>query len=216
MNTTPNAKRILIYGDSFVYGKIPGGSRFESNERFTGIIQSELGTEYEVIEEGLRGRTVSGENSFFPYRNGLEQFGPIFGSHLPVDLIIFLLGTNDINSGSKKNPDETPNDFIEYLKSIKFWCGSFDYILPQILLIAPPVVEEEFSFNSFKDIFKGAKEKSLSFSKSYKDFSLKNNWHFLDTSNIIKASEIDGVHLDKEGNKILGEAIVKKIKEVLN
>src|SRR5689334_11654512 len=99
MNTNKAAKTILIYGDSFTFAKIPGGLRYDCETRFTGVLQKELGKDYEVIEEGLRGRTVSGENSFFPYRNGLEQFGPIIGSHLPLDLLVLFLGTNDLNSG---------------------------------------------------------------------------------------------------------------------
>lgn len=56
MNTNISAKRILIYGDSYVFGKIPSGLRYDSATRFTGVMQSYLGSDYEIIEEGLRGR----------------------------------------------------------------------------------------------------------------------------------------------------------------
>ncbi|MBP6866483.1 MAG: hypothetical protein KBC12_03000 [Candidatus Pacebacteria bacterium] len=218
MNTNPEAKRILVYGDSLTFGFAgignPEGDKFPSDKRFTGVMQTELGSDYEVIEEGLRGRTVSGENAFFPHRNGLEQFGPIFASHLPVDLVVFSLGTNDANSGSDKKPEEIPSDFSKYTEIMEFWCKGFGFPMPKVLLVAPPIVEEEFSYKIFKDIFKGAKEKSLTFSESYKSFATKNNWHFLDSGEFIKPGEIDGIHLDQESNKILGIKIAELIKSL--
>ncbi|HEY4477722.1 MAG TPA: GDSL-type esterase/lipase family protein [Candidatus Paceibacterota bacterium] len=219
MNTNPNAKRILVYGDSLTFGFAgignPGGEKFSSDKRFTGVMQNELGAGYEIIEEGLRGRTVSEENAFFPHRNGLEQFGPIFGSHLPIDLVVFSLGTNDANSGSNKKPEYIPNDFSKYTEIMEFWCKSFNFPLPKILLIAPPIIEEEFSYKIFKDIFKGAKGKSLTFSESYNNFAEKNNWSFLDSGEFIKPGEVDGIHLDEKNNQILGKEIANKIKNIL-
>lgn len=77
MNTNIAAKQIMVYGDSYVFGKIPGGLRYDAATRFTGVMQSYLGDGYEIIEEGLRGRTLSGENGFFPRRDGLSQFDGI-------------------------------------------------------------------------------------------------------------------------------------------
>lgn len=53
MRTQPQAKRILIYGDSLTYGLIPasGGKRYDAATRFTGQLQTVLGDEYDIIEE---------------------------------------------------------------------------------------------------------------------------------------------------------------------
>jgi len=97
MNTNISAKQILIYGDSYVFGIIPGGNgaRYDSSTRYTGVAQNYLGSDYNIIEEGMRGRTISGENGFFPHRDGLKAFDGIIGSHFPLDLVIIGLGTND-------------------------------------------------------------------------------------------------------------------------
>ena len=63
MNTNPKAKRILCFGDSNTWGRIPGKKfrRFPVDQRWTGILQKLLGEDYEVIEEGLTARVVVGE-----------------------------------------------------------------------------------------------------------------------------------------------------------
>jgi lysophospholipase L1-like esterase len=216
MNANPNARRILFYGDSLVFGKIPGGTRFGSATRFTGIVQSELGVEYEIIEEGLRGRMIAEENIFFPNRNGLEQFGPIFGSHLPIDILVLFLGTNDINSEAQKSSEDIAKYFNEYERSIKWWCDHFSSSMPQVVLIAPPRVDEEYSYELFKDIFKDSKERSLVFPDLYHGIAETHGWHFLDSSIIISPSHVDGVHLDEENNKILGQAIARFLPSVLS
>lgn len=216
MNIAPDTKRILLYGDSLVFGKIPGGLRYNSATRFTGVMQNELGTTFDIIEEGLRGRMISGENSFFPHRNGLEQFGPIFGSQLPVDLLILLLGTNDTNSGSHKTREAVVESFAVYKNLIEWWCGHLGFLVPPVVLIAPPIVDEEHSYQEFKDIFKGARAKSGELQDVYENIASENAWHFLDSSQIVKASPVDGIHLDEENNKRLGCAVARCVQSILS
>src|SRR3989344_4711738 len=217
MIVNKDAKRILLFGDSLVFGKIPvpAGSRYDSETRFTGIIQKELGDKVEIIEEGLRGRVIEGENAFFPYRNGAEQFGPIFGSHYPIDLLILFMGTNDTNSGFTKSPGEFVNGFDGYLKQVDWWCEHFSTPKPQIMLVAPPLINEKESYKAFKDIFKGSEEKSKQFSQAYEGYATKNGLYFLDSTKLVAPSSIDGIHLSEEGNLALGKAIAKKISELL-
>ena len=53
-------KRILCFGDSNTWGLIPGtGKRFADGVRWTSIIRNDLEQSgYEIIEEGLCGRTT--------------------------------------------------------------------------------------------------------------------------------------------------------------
>jgi lysophospholipase L1-like esterase len=216
MNVNKTAKRILIYGDSYTFGKIPGAGRYDIETRFTGILQKTLGNNYEVIEEGLRGRVIEGENAFFPYRNGLQQFDGIFGSHLPLDLIIFFLGTNDTNSGSQKSAEEIINGYNQYLEKINWWTNHLGFSIPKIIVVSPPNINEEASYKSLKDIFKGSQNKLRQFPNLLNNFAIKNNILFFDASNIVEVSEIDGIHLNEESNKTLGEKLAEFIKENLN
>jgi lysophospholipase L1-like esterase len=211
MNTNKNAKRILIYGDSYTFGKIPGGARFDSETRFTGVLQKTLGKNFEIIEEGLRGRMLEGENAFFPHRNGLMQFDGIFGSHLPLDLVILFLGTNDTNSGSKKTPRQIVNGYSKYLKRVDWWCKHLDFPKPKIMIVTPPPTNEKKSYKIFNDLFKGSQSKSEKLPELLKNFVKTNKLLFFNASEIVQPSPIDGIHLAKLENKVLGEKLATKI-----
>ena len=96
---TDNAKRILIFGDSNVWGDIPlqVGTRLPDNVRWTGVLQNMLGNDYEVIEEGLIGRTTNVDDPFpgFEDKNGKDYLFPCLRSQIPLDYVILLLGSND-------------------------------------------------------------------------------------------------------------------------
>lgn len=208
-------KRVLIYGDSYTYGKIPNGARYDAETRFTGIAQKLLLDTVEIIEEGLRGRTIAGENSFFPHRDGLKQFDGIIGSHLPLDLVIFFLGANDTNSGSIKNPQAIVMEYQAYLTKLAWWAKHLGLPVPKIAILAPPIIDEEKSYAPFKDIFKGSQQKSQALPALLEHFSMTNKLEYLDVSKIVSVSPEDGIHFNEDANKILGRELAKFINSIL-
>jgi lysophospholipase L1-like esterase len=215
MNTNISAKQVLIYGDSYVFGKIPAGDRYDAATRFTGVMQSYLGGDYEIIEEGLRGRNLAGENGFFPHRNGLTQFDGIFGSHLPLDVVMILLGTNDCNSSRDVTPEEIVANYTKYLRSIGWWSKHLGFPKPKIVLIAPPAIDEPTSHKWFKNIFNSAGPKIAALPALIKDFAENNKVYYFDASKVVIVSPVDGIHLDIENNHKLGRALTQFIKEIL-
>lgn len=214
-------KEILIYGDSLVYGKIPGGpTRYPREKNFIGVLEKELGKEFRIIDEGLRARTLDGENGFFQERNGLNQFGPILGSHLPLDLVCIFLGTNDCNKADIKELGEFPKILSEYKNKIDWWLENL-YIeeKPKILIISPPIIlgSEVVKCEGMAKIFdENSENKSRKLKEIYEQFSKENNCEFFDASEHCTATEGEGVHLDEENNKFLGNALAKKIRSILN
>lgn len=215
MNINPNPKRILIFGDSYTFGKVPAGGRFSNNVRFAGIVQENLGEKYEVIEEGLRGRFLSGENPFFPYRNGLEQFGPIFGSHVPVELLILFLGTNDANSKGPDIMEEVVRGYDSYFETVRWWCKHFDVSEPKVMIMIPPNIEEEKSYEIFKDIFKGSDARVRELRTCLMKYAEDHKIPMFDCDAVVKVSPVDGIHLDADNNKRLGKALAKSISYIL-
>ena len=214
MNKIP--KNILIYGDSLAYGKVPKEEkRFAVSDTFPGIVRHILGNEYQIVNEGLRGRMLAGENPLRPERNGLEQFGPIFASHLPLDLVILILGTNDCNRPSEKTKDEYKKALAEYMAKIKTWSESFFMEVPQLLVVAPPpmraseVPKDAIMYTLFGD---EAEVKSIKLAEHYKEFCEENNVHFFDAATVCKTAENEGVHLDLENHALLGQALATVIK----
>lgn len=216
MKTNPSAKQVLIYGDSLVYGKKPSvQERFDSTTRFTGIIQKILGDDFDIIEEGLRARMLVAENVFFPERNGLEQFGPTFGSHVPLDLVVIMLGTNDGNSGQHRTAEEYTSALASYLEKISTWCTNLGIpTIPKVLLVAPPHMQasEIAQDAALTKIFgEAAEEKSKELAPIYEKFAQENNITFFDASTVCTSAQGEGVHLDAENHRLLGEALANQI-----
>ena len=60
------------------------------------MLRNTLGAEYLVIEEGLNGRTTVWDDSIEEYKNGKDYLIPCLVTHKPLDLVIIMLGTNDL------------------------------------------------------------------------------------------------------------------------
>src|SRR6185312_15728191 len=122
-------KTILCYGDSNLRGFIPGtfdektglSARYAKNKRWTGVLQNKLGDKYDVIEEGLNGRTTNLDEIIpgRPFRNGLALLPACLESHYPIDLVIFMLGTNDTKVQFNRTAEEIAEGMRELVKVIK-------------------------------------------------------------------------------------------------
>lgn len=94
-------KRVLCFGDSNVFGtNHTGGARYE--KRWPVVLQTLLGDNYEVVEEGLSGRALRTET---PHRNGMEHLRVALESHRPLDVCIVMLGTTDSKIANRRDVD---------------------------------------------------------------------------------------------------------------
>jgi lysophospholipase L1-like esterase len=168
-------------------------------------LQKNLGDKYEVIEEGLRGRFLAGENPFVPERDGLKQFGPILASQFPVDLVILFLGTNDTNSRAHKSPQEIADGLNNYFEVIDNWCKEFRAMKPEVLIISPPHINEDVLKTD--SMFEGAAKKSLGLAEYYQAIAKRHNALFFDSSTVAEPGVRDGVHIEAEAHKALGAAL---------
>jgi lysophospholipase L1-like esterase len=214
MNIKLNAKRVMVYGDSLTWGRVANQFiRYDENTRWTAVAQQELGEGYDIIEEGLRGRFLAGENPFIPDRDGLKQFGPILASQFPLDLVVLFLGTNDTNSKANKTPEDIANALHDYFKTIDAWCEEFQTPRPKVLIVAPPEIDES---NLKEDsMFIGGREKSLHLPALYEAIAKQQSAGFFDSSKHTSPGVEDGVHIDDESHKQLGRAIAPVIIEAL-
>jgi lysophospholipase L1-like esterase len=92
-------KTVLLYGDSNTWGHMAGagGERFPREQRWPVVLQRLLGDEWDVIAEGLGGRTATVDRPDSEGRNGLPYLLPCLHSHAPIDVVVIFLGTNDVN-----------------------------------------------------------------------------------------------------------------------
>ena len=216
MNLNSKAKRILCYGDSNTLGWVPfsmGNKRYSIESRWPGILQKKLGDKYEVIEEGLGARTTMFDDPRpeFPARNGLKSLPAILESHLPLDFVIFMLGTTDTKEMLGLDSKKITEGMQSLVKTVKTFRTLENTLSPKILVIFPPIVEEEADFAS--KLFKGATVKTKELVESYKILAKEEGVLYLDPTKDVKVDEKDGVHIDSENHRKLAGLVCKIVLE---
>ncbi len=215
-------KKILAFGDSNTWGFVPGGfdpitvraSRYPREHRWAGVMANLLGAEYEVIEEGLNGRTAVLDDPFLPFLvNGKTYLLPCLLSHSPLDLVAIMLGTNELKSRFNLNASEIARGIRQLIWLIKSLNIGTNNKVPEILIMAPSVANE--NVGDFKSDFVGSTAKSKEFAKYYSEICKIENCHFLDANLYSEYSNIDGIHYDKENQIKLGQAMFKVVKQIL-
>lgn len=210
-------KNILCFGDSNTYGfnpdwTSPEDMRFQKKERWTGILQNILGEEYDVIEEGLGGRTTAWDDPPTEGRNGLKQIVPLLQTHQPLDAIVIMLGTNDAKRIYSASVMEISRGMEEL---VKICMNPYNYDVmraPQILVLSPMLLGERLKESWLGDIFDGdSPDRVKGLAKAYRAIAEKYKCGFLDAAAIVKASDTDSVHIKAAEHKKLAIAVAEKI-----
>jgi len=208
-------KSVLCFGDSLTWGYIPGtGERMPFEKRWPGVLQINLGNDIRVIEEALNGRTTVWDDSFQPYKNGRTFLPMLLESHSPIDLFILMLGVNDLQSYRKLKATDAARGCRSLVQIVqKSRCGPKGE-MPEILLVSPPALGQSAGFQQMI-FYEGAMEESRKLPGLYEEISKLMDCKFFDASKIITTSNIDGIHLDEEGNRKLGLAMKDAVMSIL-
>ena len=156
--------RILCYGDSNTWGYISGSDhqRYGNNERWTKILANLLGKKFEIIEEGLNSRTLISNDTRLGKegKNGYAYLMPCLDTHDPIDLVVLMLGTNELKYNFNKSAQDIGKMLEEYfVKTILNRKSQLRDSYPKLLIIAPPIVSENREYRA-DDKYKGASPKS--------------------------------------------------------
>ncbi len=207
-------KTILCYGDSITWGYKPtDGTRFSFDERWPGILQTELGDSVRVIEEGLPGRTTNWDSPFLADRNGRKALPMVLETHLPIDLLILMLGTNDLWKGFDFGADDIASSCISLVWTVQKAMAGPGLGVPEILLIAPYPLGKLSQYMKF--YFGGRGEVSKKLAAEYKKAAETTGCQFFDSSKHVRAADPDGVHLDASGQKKLAKAMKSTVTGLL-
>ncbi len=218
MNSNPQATTILCYGDSNTHGTKPDRSgRYAANERWTGILQQQLGNGYYIIEEGLGGRTTDLEhyNPNKPSRNGLVYFKACVDSHMPLDVIIIMLGTNDLKTVYNRSAEDVAQALKQYPEYVKRYCAERNIKQPKIILVSPPYMDEKApkfveSMPKPGIYDEVSAKKSRQFAEPIKKVADETGCLFFDAAIVTKTGD-DGCHLDKESHQRLADGLRKAL-----
>lgn len=226
MNATTDAsvRRILAFGDSNTYGWMPvengpPSRRFPADVRWPGAMRCALGSGYEVIEEGLNGRTTDQPDPTEPRITGAGLDGAaalpgVLASHLPIDLLIIMLGTNDLKAMFARSPLRVAlgaGRLIDIARCIDGGVAT-DYPPPAILLVAPPPLGPQ---TCFREMFEGGEEKSRHLGRLFEGMARLADVAFFDAARVIRTDGIDGLHLSAAAHQALGRALAAKAKSIL-
>ena len=212
-------RTILCFGDSNTHGTramrfIGDRRRFDQALRWPSIMGAILGPEYEVITEGHPARTavfddpVEGE-----HKNGMRSIQMLLESHRPIDLVIVMLGTNDIKPRFSASPIDIAHGLERLLKVIKSSEAGADGGGPKILLVAPVPVEES---GVLAPIFEGSPAKSRALAPAFEAVAKRQKTGFVDLAPVASVDMVDGVHLSTESLEAIGHAIAQEVERVLN
>lgn len=212
-------KNVLCFGDSNTWGYIPGlRTRYAADVRWPGVAKSILSSEYNIYEHAISGRLTVSEDPYHRYWNGREALGYALLSTYPLDLVVLMLGTNDLKYGTAENAARGVEVLVKDILQATSKCDSFTPIFenePKVLLVAPPTLNPEIKkINPSSDLREGYEE-SARFAALYKVVAETHGVAFLDASEYAEVSSIDGIHLTEEGHKALGMAIAEKIKTII-
>ena len=201
---------ILCFGDSNTWGYIPVvGERYPRNVRWPGAMLGRLGSGFQVIEEGQNGRTTTWDDPLEGgNKNGLRYLPACLESHHPIDLVILMLGTNDLKARFSLTPQDIALGAERLVQTIqKSDCGIAGRS-PAILLAAPPPVAPKADA---EEMFSGAAEKSVFLAQRYAVIAERTGCAFLDVGQIVAVDPSDGIHYSAEAHLRLGNALAEKV-----
>lgn len=204
-------KTILCFGDSNTYGYIPGsGKRYNIQTRWPRLLANLLGGEYDVVEEGLSGRTTAFRDLIEPGRCGLDTILPCVMSHEPLDVIVLMLGTNDTKSRFHVTAQEIGYGMEELIMKIG---GYYHYRegMPQILLVSPVPLGDMSDAVEFNE---ASRQKSLLLADIYRQIADTFHCRFLDAGAVTEELGCDGIHLTPRGHAALAQAMAEKIRSI--
>ena len=208
-------KTILCYGDSNTWGyNAATQARYPLEQRWVTLLAGDLGPAYLVIPEGLNGRTtvwpdpVKGK-----YKSGKSTLIPILESHHPLDLVVLMLGTNDLKHRFGLSAWDiacSAQTLVEMIQSSAF---GPDGHAPRVLLVAPSPTRVPGT--RFEETFAGGDEKSQRLAHYFSQVADELGCGFLDAGLYVASSKVDGIHLDASELPKLAAAVAGSVRELL-
>lgn len=214
-------KRILCFGDSLTWGWVPvadgmPSERYAPQQRWTGVLADRLGEGYAIIEEGLSARTTSVDDPTDARLNGSTHLPACLASHLPLDLVIIMLGTNDTKAYFRRAPVDIALGMSVLVTQVLTSGGGVGtvYPAPKVLVVAPPPLAP-MPHPWFRLVFDGAQDKTAQLADAYEALASFVKVPFFDAGSAITTDGVDGIHFTEENNHDLGIALSEKVRTVL-
>jgi lysophospholipase L1-like esterase len=212
-------KTILAYGDSLTYGAnpVPGGPRHDYEDRWPTRLEVGLAGQARVIAEGLGGRTTAfDDGSASSDRNGAHVLPVLLDTHKPLDLVILMLGSNDLKPAIHGNALTASYGVRRLMQVVRGHFVQPGDVMPKILIVAPPLLAE--TDHAEMAIHFGGSDaiaESRKLAIYYKQRAYEYGAGFFDAATVAVAGPLDGVHLDPHNTRAIGDGLVPVVKSML-
>ena len=172
----------------------------------------QLGPDVLVIPEGLNGRTTVWEDPIEEHRCGKAYLPACLLSHHPLDLVVLMLGTNDLKKRFSVSAFDIGRS-VGLLLDIIIRSGTGPAGgAPRVLLVSPPPLGK---LSEFAEMFEGAAEKSAGLPARYREHAAARACRFFDAGEVVRASDADGIHLEAADQVRLGLALAPIVAALL-
>lgn len=214
-------KHIVCFGDSNTHGycadpsdTVTHSARFDETERWTRLLEQQLGEDYLVLEEGLSGRTTVFPDALHESMDGLGVIYSTLMCHEPVDLLVIMLGTNDTKERLGVNAACIAigmERLVRKAQSVMCWRTA-----PNILIVSPPhILPEMYQNPCGVPMGQGCIEKSRELAGYLKSTAELVGAHFLDAEGVAEFNRVDGMHLTAKGHRQLAARLADLIPEII-
>ena len=220
--------RVMVYGDSNTFGWTENAdgvvSRLPVGKTWPGVMAAELGENYEIVTEGLGGRTAGTDRPLGSGSgivegagmNGAEYLPAALSSHMPLDLVVIMLGTNDMGAALNRSAEKIALDLGRLAVIVRKadWQRYTKFAAPEVLLVSPPRLDVKNP--KTRGFYVGSLAKSEKLPKILKPIADAVGAHFMDAAPIVPFAEgADELHLTPENHKALGKAAAKEVRRII-
>jgi lysophospholipase L1-like esterase len=147
-------------------------------------------------------------------RNGKEYLPACLESHKPLDIVVMMLGTNDLKSFYNLPPGEIANGAGILARMILGSTAGPGNRAPRLLLLSPPPVGDLAHLPDLQAKIPDGIARSRQFPRYFQALAAALDCDYLDSQSLITTSPVDGIHLEAEAHGILGRAVAAKIREM--
>lgn len=196
--------------------EIPNEIPKESPNKRTNEVSKEISEvspeSYTVIEEGCNGRTTVTDDPIEGWKNGLDYLAPCLNTHKPVDIVIMMLGTNDLKEVFGKTAAQIAQDAGKLVDEIKKVTKEKQGFIPKIILVSPPHIGEGMPESVFSSAFaERSIGESMFFAENYRKIAAEKGCIFFDAATCVEPSEEDSLHLTEDAHIALAEKLAEQI-----
>ena len=203
-------RNVVCFGDSNTWGySAEHDARLGWQQRWPGVLSRELGDEWQIIEEGLNGRTTMFEVPEQADRSGLRWLPIALETHMPIDVLVLAVGTNDLFA----SPTLSARDAVAGVAALVDCARAHEGSPREVVVQIPPPFGEELLPEWLADSPQGMAE-SRRFGEEFNRLATTHAVRLLDLAGCVTVSPRDGLHYEAADHEAIGRATATIIRSL--